>query len=179
MLCRVLFTILVFDGDVSSTVAKINSFLPSEIRVHSIKRVTKNFNSKTGCDARTYLYMTPTFAFAPICPTDVQRSDKSKSDSSKVEESKNDISSKKENGVSKEKKDTKSESENCVNEVSEISETSTKSSDSSTEADSSEIPTDFLTKLDFRMSPELREKVNQVLKLYVGSHYFHNYTSGK
>jgi tRNA U38,U39,U40 pseudouridine synthase TruA len=176
MLCRVLFTILVFDGDVSSTVAKINSFLPSEIRVHSIKRVTKNFNSKTGCDARTYLYMTPTFAFAPICPTDVQRSHKSKSDSSNVEESKNDISSKKENGVSKEKNDTNSESDNCVNEVSE---TSTKSSDSSTEVDSSKPPTDFLTKLDFRMSPELREKVNQVLKLNVGSHYFHNYTSGK
>ena len=120
--------------------------------------------------------MTPTFAFAPIFPTDIQMSDKSKSDSSNVEESKNDISSKKENGVSKEKNDTNSESENCVNEVSEKS---TQSSDSSTEADSSEPPTDFLTKLDFRMSPELREKVNQVLKLYVGSHYFHNYTSGK
>ena len=61
----------VFDGDMKNTVNKINSFLPSEIRVHAIKRVTKNFNSKTACDARTYLYMMPTFAFAPIFPSDI------------------------------------------------------------------------------------------------------------
>ncbi|KAK2588708.1 hypothetical protein KPH14_001598 [Odynerus spinipes] len=42
----------------------INEFLPNEIRVFDIKRVTKGFNSKTQCDSRTYRYIIPTFAFA-------------------------------------------------------------------------------------------------------------------
>jgi len=31
-----------------------------------MKRVTKGFDSKNYCDSRTYSYVTPTFAFAPI-----------------------------------------------------------------------------------------------------------------
>jgi len=31
-----------------------------------IKRVTKGFDSKNYCDSRTYCYITPTFAFAPV-----------------------------------------------------------------------------------------------------------------
>lgn len=42
----------------------INKELPEQIRVFSAKRVTKGFNSKTNCDARTYIYMLPTFSFA-------------------------------------------------------------------------------------------------------------------
>lgn len=44
---------------------EINNNLPESIKVFSIKRVTKGFNSKSNCDARTYTYMLPTFAFAP------------------------------------------------------------------------------------------------------------------
>ncbi|XP_015099247.2 pseudouridylate synthase 1 homolog isoform X1 [Vicugna pacos] len=43
---------------------KINSHLPSQIRILGLKRVTGGFNSKNKCDARTYFYMLPTFAFA-------------------------------------------------------------------------------------------------------------------
>ncbi|KAM7051708.1 pseudouridylate synthase 1 homolog isoform 1-T1 [Molossus nigricans] len=43
---------------------KINSHLPSHIRILGLKRVTGGFNSKNRCDARTYVYMLPTFAFA-------------------------------------------------------------------------------------------------------------------
>ncbi|XP_046496892.1 pseudouridylate synthase 1 homolog isoform X1 [Equus quagga] len=43
---------------------KINSHLPSHIRILGLKRVTGGFNSKNKCDARTYFYMLPTFAFA-------------------------------------------------------------------------------------------------------------------
>jgi len=46
-------------------IAKINEHLPPAIRVMGLKRVTKNFDSKGNCDARTYMYMSPTFAFAP------------------------------------------------------------------------------------------------------------------
>ncbi|OXU29479.1 hypothetical protein TSAR_012937 [Trichomalopsis sarcophagae] len=43
----------------------INETLPEDIRVFAIKRVTKGFNSKSQCDARTYSYTMPTFALAP------------------------------------------------------------------------------------------------------------------
>ncbi|KFO35603.1 tRNA pseudouridine synthase A, mitochondrial [Fukomys damarensis] len=43
---------------------KINSHLPSHIQILVLKRVTSGFNSKIKCDARTYFYMLPTFAFA-------------------------------------------------------------------------------------------------------------------
>lgn len=42
----------------------INQELPEQIRIYSVKRVTKGFNSKSNCDARTYLYLLPTLAFA-------------------------------------------------------------------------------------------------------------------
>ncbi|CAG9856803.1 unnamed protein product [Phyllotreta striolata] len=46
-------------------IAKINEQLPEVIRVFGYKRVTKGFNSKTQCDGRTYIYLTPTVVFAP------------------------------------------------------------------------------------------------------------------
>ncbi|GAB6024911.1 hypothetical protein CHUAL_010016 [Chamberlinius hualienensis] len=45
---------------------KINDRLPPCIRVQSIIRTTKRFNSKFSCDARTYSYTLPTYAFAPV-----------------------------------------------------------------------------------------------------------------
>lgn len=43
----------------------LNKDLPEQIRVFAVKRVTKGFNSKSNCDARTYTYTLPTVAFAP------------------------------------------------------------------------------------------------------------------
>ncbi|XP_040579191.1 pseudouridylate synthase 1 homolog isoform X2 [Lepeophtheirus salmonis] len=83
---------------------KINAKLPSDIRVQDVKRVTKNFNSKNSCDARTYLYMLPTLAFAPI---------------------------------------------------------------------------DSISDESYHITSDVKVKVNATLKLFEGSHYFHNYTSGK
>ena len=88
----------------AESVHRLNQLLPPDIKIHSIKRVTKHFNSKGNCDARTYQYLTPTFAFCPV----------------------------------------------------------------------EEVLTE-----DFRMSEEIRSKVNATLKEFVGVHYYHNYTSGK
>ena len=38
-----------------------NSFLPSDIRIHSMTKVTKNFNSKLQCTKRRYHYLLPTY----------------------------------------------------------------------------------------------------------------------
>ncbi|XP_068919599.1 pseudouridylate synthase 1 homolog isoform X1 [Petaurus breviceps papuanus] len=49
---------------IDNILEKINSHLPSHIRILGLKRVTGSFNSKNRCDARTYFYMLPTSAFA-------------------------------------------------------------------------------------------------------------------
>uniref|UniRef100_A0A1B6CAY7 Pseudouridylate synthase 1 homolog n=2 Tax=Clastoptera arizonana TaxID=38151 RepID=A0A1B6CAY7_9HEMI len=45
-----------------ANVDNINMNLPPQIRAIAIRRVTKGFNCKSACDARTYSYMLPTFA---------------------------------------------------------------------------------------------------------------------
>lgn len=45
-------------------ISVINKDLPKEIKIFGVKRVTKGFNSKEKCDARTYTYTLPTISFA-------------------------------------------------------------------------------------------------------------------
>ncbi|GFN82400.1 tRNA pseudouridine synthase [Plakobranchus ocellatus] len=47
-------------------VKKLNEILPPAIQVIGYIRTTNGFDSKNFCCARTYMYMLPTFAFAPI-----------------------------------------------------------------------------------------------------------------
>ena len=55
------------ESNVHETIAKINSHLPAgTVMVNDIKRVTKNFNCKNACDARTYKYLMPTYAMARV-----------------------------------------------------------------------------------------------------------------
>nr|XP_012149760.1 PREDICTED: tRNA pseudouridine synthase A, mitochondrial isoform X1 [Megachile rotundata]XP_012149761.1 PREDICTED: tRNA pseudouridine synthase A, mitochondrial isoform X1 [Megachile rotundata]XP_012149762.1 PREDICTED: tRNA pseudouridine synthase A, mitochondrial isoform X1 [Megachile rotundata]XP_012149763.1 PREDICTED: tRNA pseudouridine synthase A, mitochondrial isoform X1 [Megachile rotundata] len=58
----------------------INKHLPKDIRVFGVKRVTKGFNSKNQCDARTYRYVLPTFALAPEHPDFLQLGDEEEVD---------------------------------------------------------------------------------------------------
>ncbi|XP_046689275.1 tRNA pseudouridine synthase A-like isoform X2 [Homalodisca vitripennis] len=88
----------------NADVEVINQHLPEQIRAMAMMRVTKGFNCKSNCDARTYSYMMPTFAFA-LHGTD-------------------------------------------ANET-------------------------------FRLSPETRQRVGEVLKMFEGTHNFHNFTSKK
>ena len=86
------------------SIEAINAFLPADIRLQAVVRATKNFNCQSQADARTYLYILPTFAFAP-----------------------------------------------CEEVVTEA----------------------------WRCRPDTIDRVNAVMKHYVGSFYYHNYTSGK
>ncbi|XP_071447952.1 pseudouridylate synthase 1 homolog isoform X2 [Hetaerina americana] len=105
-------------------VESINEYLPPQIRVIGMKRVTKGFNSKSACDARTYSYMLPTFALEPsVVPQ--ERS-----------------------GESQEAK---------LQPSSQPAE----------------------PKEDFRLPPEALARVNEILKLFEGTHNFHNFTSRK
>lgn len=42
----------------------INADLPEDIKIFGVQRVTKSFNSKENCDARTYSYTLPTYALS-------------------------------------------------------------------------------------------------------------------
>lgn len=44
----------------------INKYLPPEVRVFGARRVTKGFNSKSQCSARTYAYLLPTYSLIPF-----------------------------------------------------------------------------------------------------------------
>lgn len=46
----------------SQVVANINQFLPADIRVFHLSRVSKTFNSKSACFGRRYHYILPTYA---------------------------------------------------------------------------------------------------------------------
>jgi len=90
--------------DVKRVVEKINENLCPQIRVLGLKRTTKGFNSKNCCSSRTYLYITPTFAFAPV---------------------------------------------------------------------------DETVRVDYRISENVLQRVQEILSKFKGSHNFHNFTSGK
>lgn len=152
------------DGVVGSgikrTVEKIQACLPDnpqKIQINDIKRVTKNFNCKSACDARTYEYLIPTFAFhqaAMLPPPTRDISDNSNWNARYIEENE------------------------CFNEQEE------RDKDRKLELLSKEwclekIESAFLAHENFRMDPQLHSRVNEVLQMFIGSHYYHNYTSGK
>lgn len=83
---------------------KINETLPKQIRVFGYNKVTQSFCCKQNCDARTYIYILPTFAFCPV--------------------------------------------EEILQE-------------------------------NYRASDEVMKRVNEILSKFVGTHNFHNFTSGK
>lgn len=57
---------LKMEFDENETLKKLNDLLPKQIRVFGYNKVTQSFDCKTNCDARTYVYLLPTFAFCPI-----------------------------------------------------------------------------------------------------------------
>lgn len=52
--------------DVENPIKLLNEELPADIRVLGVKKTTKMFDAKNSCSHRTYEYLTPTYAFAPI-----------------------------------------------------------------------------------------------------------------
>ena len=46
-------------------VARVNTYLPPDIRMHTLTKVTKNYNAKNMCDKRRYHYLLPTYLVQP------------------------------------------------------------------------------------------------------------------
>jgi len=142
----------------AKTIENIQKYLPDNprtIQVNEIKRVTKNFNCKSACDARTYEYLLPTFTFqkvAKLPPPSVDTPDMDDSNR------KDDITDLKLIYSGDEKRKQELKNENWSFE---------------------DIETAFASHENYRITPELQKRVNEVLKKFTGSHYYHNYTSGK
>jgi tRNA pseudouridine38-40 synthase len=50
-------------------IEQVNSFLPSDIRVQALTKVSKGFNAKAQCTKREYHYLLPSFALIPYTET--------------------------------------------------------------------------------------------------------------
>lgn len=48
------------------TLSRVNEILPKQIKIFGYNKVTQGFDCKQNCDARTYIYILPTYAFCPI-----------------------------------------------------------------------------------------------------------------
>lgn len=56
--------------DPPGLVERLNSYLPSQIRIFGYKRATASFNAKKFCDRRRYVYLIPVFALDPCSHPD-------------------------------------------------------------------------------------------------------------
>lgn len=52
--------------DFPEKIPQVNECLPPKVRIMDAVRVTKYFDSKNYCDGRTYSYLMPTYALAPL-----------------------------------------------------------------------------------------------------------------
>ncbi|XP_034939398.1 tRNA pseudouridine synthase A isoform X2 [Chelonus insularis] len=108
-----------------ATKENINAFLPKQIRVFGLKRVTKGFNSKSNCNARTYTYTLPTYALAPEDTSNIASNDSDEEYEKRIEQL------------------------HIINGKPFH---------------------------EYRVTPEVIERLNSILKLYEGTHNFHNFT---
>lgn len=141
-----------------------------------VKRVTKGFNCKMNCDARTYSYTMPSFALAPLELFDSisieSYKEKSEESGDRVQQRNDDIvETLNTERTSSLHSETPSEVSSCTSDdVSGLSD----KLPSDTEPDTVQ---DFSKIYGYRASPDLIEKTNQVLQHFLGTHNYHNFTS--
>lgn len=123
---------MVNDENRQETVDAINAHLPDAIRVNEIKRVTKGFNCKNDCDARTYKYLMPTYALCRV--------------------------------MEMPKPPMASDPEPSPEEQAEIDKV---------------IKEAYNKHEEYRITDDKISRMNNLLGKFIGSRYYHNFTSGK
>lgn len=133
-------------------VERLNSFIPNQIRIFGFKRVTNSFSAKKFCDRRRYIYLIPVFALDNKYHRDresVLASLGSENELVKCVECS-------ERGRSRHKVD-----EN-VNNVENVREERNETAENGG---------------GFRYGEKEKARFNSILKRYVGTHNFHNFTT--
>lgn len=141
------------------TLAQIQKDLPPTIQINELKRVTNNFNCKSACDSRSYEYLLPTFTFHSVA--DLPVPDQGLPPTTTATQAGTDSG----NGVCSHPM-VPNDGDDGEEEPNELVMTP-------------ELEEAFKLHESFRMDEALRAKVNDILQKFVGSRYFHNYTSGK
>ncbi|CDK27654.1 unnamed protein product [Kuraishia capsulata CBS 1993] len=158
---------------------KLNAELPDQIRVWGIERVNKSFDCRKMCSSRVYEYLMPSFCLLPPKPTSPlgkhlaetlnANPDSLREDKEGVEwwEEYNRVLG--ERGISAE-------------DVEKVLEATINSELATDETDAlgkqiRRIGTEL--RRNYRCTPERLAVFRDALKLYEGSHNFHNFTLGK
>ncbi|XP_073219498.1 tRNA pseudouridine synthase 1-like [Cicer arietinum] len=199
-------------------VDRLNSNLPSQIRIFGYKRVTASFSAKKFCDRRRYVYLIPVFALDPCChrdretvlaslgsenelvkclecsergrkveglvgnskrnleleAMDVETTDKG-DDNRSNKESINDNEGK----VSVEDVNSKTSFETVVSGQDEVSPLNGGSENNSAVLEEEKVNGEDTPakRSEFCYGEKERERFNKILKSYVGTHNFHNFTT--
>ncbi|KAG5355045.1 tRNA pseudouridine synthase 1 [Yarrowia sp. B02] len=168
-------------------VEKINSHLPDQLRVWGVSRTNKAFECRKLCSSRVYEYLMPTYSFLTPRPGTVMAEKLKKDGTSPDEEGRKyweavaaDLESQ---GVSYDEwmkracideKEVKIEAD--ASEVKEEVKEEVKT-------DASMLEKIKLTERrhreEFRISSERLASIREILKIYEGTHNFHNFTLGK
>ncbi|XP_021296028.1 tRNA pseudouridine synthase A, mitochondrial-like [Herrania umbratica] len=181
--------------DPPGLVERLNRILPAQIQIFGYKRVTASFNSKKFCDRRRYVYLIPVFALDPNCHRDresvlaslgsgnelvkcLECSERGRkvagvmgkrSFESKSTIVQSDVSSK--NGES----GNVITEDNLASELEEATDSSVQNE--VTDVDKANVEKKPAEERRFCYGEEEKKRFNRILKHYVGSHNFHNFTT--
>jgi tRNA pseudouridine38-40 synthase len=142
---------------------KINAHLPSEIRVFEMERVSKRFSPKNRCDSRIYEYIIPTYVFKYVG----KKQHQSQSQQHQLQ--------------SQDQSQSQSQPQQLQLQSQDQSQSQhqLQSQDQSQQQSQPQQlqTTPLLCEKDFEFNDEVLQRVNTVLRKYVGSHNFHNFTN--
>ncbi|XP_019453360.1 PREDICTED: tRNA pseudouridine synthase A, mitochondrial-like isoform X2 [Lupinus angustifolius] len=193
-----------FYVDPPGFVDRLNSNLSPQIRIFGYKRVTGSYNAKKFCDRRRYVYLIPVFALDPCCQQDresVMASSGSESEviglvgnvksDLKVEavDVEAAISSNRNDALNSEVTEDVEVLVDNVNSKTDI-ETVIPDQDEGTPLNGGSVNTSTILEEEkvngeeratkeskFSYGEKERERFNRILKYYVGTHNFHNFTT--
>jgi len=143
-------------GDITK---RLNSLLPSQIRIYGIKRTVNSFHAKERTDSRFYEYLLPTYVLQPISPDIYAK--KSQSEESKPPE----------------QEDLKIAFDDVADDEAIVD--ACPDDGSSPDEDGKKVLTEEIQELkQFRLTLEVHRKLCEMLQRYKGTHTFHNFTIG-
>jgi tRNA pseudouridine38-40 synthase len=154
-------------------VEKVNSFLPPQIRIWGIQRTINAFNSHTHCDSRVYEYIIPSHCFLPPKPgsTSAECSKEFQAQEREPEPEDNFWDSILEGDFFALLKRYNANRKETTSDLPDLSAEELDRFNKMRETETEAIRA-------FRLSPQRLERIRSAVKVYLGTHNFHNLTVG-
>lgn len=168
-------------------VSKINEHLPEQLRVWGVSRTNKAFECRKLCSSRVYEYLIPSYSFLTPRPGTTMSEKLHKDGTSPDDEGKafwesvaKDLESL---GVSYEEWIKRAVEEVNVDKAEKREVKEGENGESGNSRDSPALATIKATERrhrnEYRISGDRLAKIREILKIYEGTHNFHNFTLGK